>query len=108
MLIRSGEAPLAMMSMGEFRSISENGRKMLRVHTEFARVPGFLVMANPALPSPQLEAIRRAVLEFPSTEQGREFLSRSGFAGIRALKAGEVEALTPYVNPTRNALKPGN
>jgi len=107
-LIRSGEAPLAMMSMGEFRSISENGRKMLRVHTEFARVPGFLVMANPALPSPQLEAIRRAVLEFPNTEQGREFLSRSGFAGIRALKAGEVEALTPYVNPTRNALKPGN
>ena len=107
-LIRSGEAPLAMMSMGEFRSISENGRKSLRVHTEFARVPGFLVMANPALPAGQFGAIRRAVLEFPNTEQGREFLARSGFAGIRALKAGELEALAPYVNPTRNALKPVN
>jgi phosphonate transport system substrate-binding protein len=107
-LIRSGEAPLAMMSMGEFRAISENGRKELRVHTEFARVPGFLVMANPAMPAPQLEAIGRAILEFPDTEQGREFFKRSGFAGIRTLKAGELEALAPYVTPTRNALKPVN
>jgi len=107
-LIRSGEAPLAMMSMGEFRAISENGRKELRIHTEFARVPGFLVMANPALPAPQLEAISRAVLEFPNTEQGREFFKRSGFSGIRALKAGELDALSPYVNPTRKALKPVN
>jgi phosphonate transport system substrate-binding protein len=107
-LIRSGEAPLAMMSMGEFRAISENGRKELRVHTEFARVPGFLVMASPARPSPQLEAISRAVLEFPDTEQGREFFKRSGFSGIRTLKAGELEALAPYVAPTRNALKPAN
>jgi phosphonate transport system substrate-binding protein len=107
-LIRSGEAPLAMMSMGEFRSISENGRKMLRVHTEFARVPGFLVMASPAMPAPQLEAISRAILEFPDTDQGREFFKRSGFAGIRTLKAGELEALTPFVAPTRNALKPAN
>ena len=107
-LIRSGEAPLAMMSMGEFRAISENGRKELRIHTEFARVPGFLVMANPALPAPQLEAINRAILEFPDTDQGREFFKRSGFAGIRAVKAGELEALAPYVAPTRNALKPVN
>jgi len=107
-LIRSGEAPLAMMSMGEFRAISENGRKELRVHTEFARVPGFLVMASPAMPAPQLEAISRAVLEFPDTEQGREFFKRSGFSGIRTLKAGELEALTPFVAPTRNALKPAN
>ena len=107
-LIRSGEAPLAMMSMGEFRAISENGRKELRIHTEFARVPGFLVMANPALPAPQLEAISRAVLEFPNTDQGRDFFKRSGFSGIRALKAGELDALKPSVNPTRNALKPVN
>jgi phosphonate transport system substrate-binding protein len=107
-LIRSGEAPLAMMSMGEFRGISENSRKALRVHTEFARVPGFLVMVNPALPATQLEAIRRAILEFPDTDQGREFFKRSGFAGIRALKAGELDALTPYVATTRNALKAAN
>jgi phosphonate transport system substrate-binding protein len=107
-LIRSGEAPLAMMSMGEFRAISENGRKELRVQTEFARVPGFLVMASPAMPAPQLEAISRAVLAFPDTDQGREFFKRSGFSGIRTLKAGELEALAPYVAPTRNALKPAN
>jgi len=107
-LIRSGEAPLAMMSMGEFRAISESGRKELRVHTEFARVTGFLVMASPAMPAPQLEAISRAVLEFPDTEQGREFFKRTGFSGIRTLKAGELEALTPFVAPTRNALKSAN
>jgi len=107
-LIRSGEAPLAMMSMGEFRAISEDGRKELRVHTEFARVPGFVVMANPAMPATQLEAISRTILEFPNTDQGREFFKRSGFAGIRALKAGELDALTPFVAPTRNALKPAN
>ena len=67
-----------------------------------------MAAAQPAMPAPQLEAIGRAILEFPDTEQGREFFKRSGFAGIRTLKAGELEALAPYVTPTRNALKPVN
>jgi hypothetical protein len=32
------------------------------------------------MPAPQLEAISRSVLEFPDTDQGREFFKRSGFS----------------------------
>ena len=105
-LIRSGEAPFAMMSMGEFRNISEPVRKDLRIATEFARVPGFLVMLNPALSSEDRARVRSVVLRFPASPEGKAFFAQSGFADIRALKPGELAPLDAFTAITRAALRP--
>ena len=57
-LLLNGEAPLAMMSMGEFRAKPEAMRKSLRVVTEMAKLPGFLVMANPQMPAADKERLK--------------------------------------------------
>ena len=103
-LIRSGEAPLAMMSMGEFRAIGETTRSELKIATEFARVPGFLVMAGPQLPAAERERVKALMLKFPMSDDGKKFFSLSGFTNIREVKSGELDPLDAFVPATRTGL----
>lgn len=107
-LIRSGEAPMAMMSMGEFRSIGESLRKELRIAAEFARVPGFLVLVNPSLPAAARDRVAGLMARFAASEEGKRFFALSGFSSIRALRPGELEPLDAFVAQTRAGLAPQN
>lgn len=103
-LILSGEAPLAMMSMGEFRAIGEATRKNLKVAAEFAKLPAFLLMANPAQPAEERARLKELLLAFPGAPEGAAFFARSGFSTLRAVTARELESLDPFLVPTRAAL----
>lgn len=105
-MIRSSEAPLAMMSLGEFRQIGEATRSTLRIVTEFARVPGFLVMANPRLGNAERQQLRSLVLGFPKSEGGKSFAALAGVANIREVTGAELGALDAFVAQTRSGLAP--
>ncbi len=103
-LIRSGEAPMAIMSMGEFRAIGEETRKGLKIVTEFAKVPGFWVIANPALSAAEQKRVKALILQFPGTDDGKKFFSLSGFAHIRDITAADQKPLDEFVEQTRAGL----
>lgn len=103
-MIRSGEAPMAMMSMGEFRQIAEEVRKSLKIATEIAKVPGFLVIVNPKLDSAEKRRLQAQVLRLPQDADGKKFFSLSGVNNIREVSRGELESLDPFVAPTRAGL----
>lgn len=107
-LLVSGEAPLAMMSGGEFRAKPEAMRKSLRIVTEMAQLPGFMVMANPALPVAERAKLRELVLAFPGTEAGARFLAASGFTGIKPVDERDLKFLDAFTDTTRRSLFPGN
>jgi phosphonate transport system substrate-binding protein len=106
-VLRSGEAPLAIMSMGEFRAKPEAVRKSLRIVTEIAKLPGFLVMANPALTAGDRQRLKSLVLAFPKTEDGARFFGLSGFANIREVGESDLKSLDAYLEQTRAGLRPG-
>ena len=103
-LIRSGEAPMAMMSMGEFRQIGEEVRKSLKIATEMAKVPGFLVMVNPRLDAAEKQRLQAQMLRLPQDSEGKKFFSLSGFSNIREVTRTELESLDPFVLQTRAGL----
>lgn len=103
-LIRTGEAPMAMMSMGEFRAIGEEMRKTLKIVTEFAKVPGFWVMANPKLGAAEQQRVKALILQFPQTDDGKKFSSLSGVATIRDITAAEQIPLDDFAAQTRAGL----
>ena len=103
-VLRSGEAPLAIMSGGEFRAKPESVRKLLRVVGEITQLPGFLVMANPRLPESEKQRLKALILAFPQTEEGRRFFGLSGFSNIRPVLESELKGLDPYVDQTRKGL----
>lgn len=103
-LILNGEAPFAIMSMGEFRAKPEALRQSLRIVTEIATVPGFLVMANPAMAAADRQRLAEALWAMPSTEPGRRFFSLSGFTNVRRVDEREIATLDAYVDSTRRSL----
>lgn len=107
-VLDTGEAPIAIMSAGEFRQIAPEMRDRLQVWNEFARVPGFLVIAKPTMPEAQQARIRTLLLAFPATEEGKAFATLAGVRGIRAVTAEELSGLDPYVAETRARLLAGN
>ena len=103
-LLLSGEAPLAMMSMGEFRAKSEAMQKSLRIVTEMARLPGFLVMASPDLPAAERQRLQTWLLAFPTQAAGQRFLGLTGFTGIRPVQPQDLKFLDDHVEVTRRSL----
>jgi phosphonate transport system substrate-binding protein len=103
-VLGTGEAPLAIMSMGEFRAKTEAMRSTLRIVTEIAKLPGFLVMANPALPAAEQQRLKTLILAFPQTEEGKKFFALSGFANIRDVGEPELKPLDAFNEPTRKGL----
>lgn len=103
-MLRSGETPWALMSMGEFRAKPEALRQTLRIVHEFARLPGFYVMGNPKLPAAQRQRLRALILQFPRTEDGKRFFTLSGFADIREVADADLKFVDPFNDITRKAL----
>lgn len=103
-LLNSPDTPFAMMSMGEFRSIPEATRALLEIETEFAKIPAFTVLHAPGMVSERAAKLKAAMLSFGASAFGKSFFEQTGFRGVRALQAGELEALDPYILPTRAAL----
>jgi len=103
-VIRSGDAPLAIMSLGEFRAKPESMRQSLRIVTEFAQVPGFMAMVNPALAPAERQRLKVLLLKFPQTDLGRRFASLTGVTEIREVTAAELQRLDAYVEATRAGL----
>ena len=103
-MLRSGETPWAIMSMGEFRAKPESLRQSLRIVHEFARLPGFYVMGNPKLSAPVRQRLRALMLQFPTTEDGKRFFGLSGFANIREITDADLKFVDPFNDITRKAL----
>ena len=103
-VLRTGEAPLAIMSLGEFRAKPEAMRNTLRIVTEIAKLPGFLVMANPGLAAAELQRLKTLTLAFPQTEEGKKFFALSGFANIRDVGEPELKTLDAFNDVTRKGL----
>jgi ABC-type phosphate/phosphonate transport system substrate-binding protein len=95
---------MAIMSMGEFRQIDERMRNLLKIVTEFAKVPGFLIMTNPKLAPAEQQRVKTLMLQFPATDEGRRFFTLAGFSSIREVTAAELASLDAVVEQTRVGL----
>jgi phosphonate transport system substrate-binding protein len=102
----SQDAPLAMMSMGEFRAIREEIRNSLQVFREFARVPGFLLLAGPRLAERDVETLRAALLRLMASDEGRRFASLAGVQQIRPPLPAELKSLDAFLDETRAQVRP--
>lgn len=103
-VLRSGEAPWAVMSMGEFRAKPESMRQSLRVVRQITTVPGFYVMANPRLSTAQRQRLKALVLAFPGSPDGARFFELSGFRGIREITEADLSFADPFNDATRRGL----
>jgi ABC-type phosphate/phosphonate transport system substrate-binding protein len=104
-VVLRGDAAAAICSGGEFRAIPEAQRNLLQVHTTFAEVASFVIMASPKMPAWEQQALKKTLLHFgQGTEEGRAFFTATGISGIGEVDAGTMEAMDAYVDATRRLL----
>lgn len=104
-VLDSGEAPLAIMSAGEFRAIAPSMRDKLEVWNEFARVPGFLVIAKPTMPPAQQSRIQALLHAFIASDEGKDYGGLTGVRAIRAVADDELKSIDPFIAETRAGLR---
>lgn len=107
-VILSGEAPFAIMSMGEFKAKPEALRQSLRIVSQFAVLPGFWVMLHPDTSPADQQKMGAALKALPASDAGKRFFGLSGFTNIRPVVESELAELDAYVETTRRALLGGN
>jgi phosphonate transport system substrate-binding protein len=104
-VVLRGDALAAMCSGGEFKAIPDAVRSQLAIVTPFTEVPGFLYLVSPAASAAQAQALKELLLRFSQhADEGRAYFAATGFTSLRELPAGLMEALDPYVEPTRRLL----
>jgi phosphonate transport system substrate-binding protein len=100
-----GDAVAAICSGGEFRAIPETVRTQLAVHTTFAEVASFVVMASPKLAARDAQDAKQSLLRFGAgSDEGKAFFNATGFSGIGEVEPGTMEAMDAYVETTRRLL----
>ena len=104
-LLKSGDAPLAMMSMGEFRSIQGDLRNEIEIFSEFAKVPGFIILAKLGMPASQVETLRTTLLRLVDTDEGAQLKTLTGIAKIRPILDDDLRSLDDVADETRALMK---
>lgn len=104
-MVLRGDARAAICSAGEFRAIPDGVKAQLVVHSTFAEVPGFMVMASPRLGGEARGALRENLLQFArGSEEGKAFFAATGFQALRDIGPGLMESLDAFAEATRRAL----
>ncbi len=102
----SGLAAAAVTTSQGLLQMPDEFRGKLVVHKHIADIPAFVFLVKPDLPREQVERIRAALLAFPQTAEGSDFLRHTGYTAIRPVTEAAMKRADPYLKETRKVLQP--
>lgn len=104
-MLLSADAVAAIMSNGEFRSLPSEESARLKIVEVFARIPNFIILAHPRLPSDQQASLKAQLKSFLADKtEGFAFAQATGVTGIVDVDDKVLRELDAYVVPTRRAM----
>jgi phosphonate transport system substrate-binding protein len=66
---------------------------------------GQVFLTHPRVRDAEAQAIRRALLQYAATAQGRRFIAHGGFGSLVPLDGRELQAFKPYALDAQRALR---
>ena len=104
-MLLSADAVAAIMSNGEFRLLPAEESARLKIVEVFARIPNFIVLAHPRLPSDQQASLKAQLKSFLADKtDGVAFAQATGVTAIVDVDDKVLRELDAYVVPTRRAM----
>ena len=92
----NGHAAAAILGLHPYRLLPPELRQQLRVLTETAPLSSLMYLTHPRLRDREANAIRRALLDFAATPEGKAFMLHGGYGGFAAVDGSELRAFRPY------------
>jgi phosphonate transport system substrate-binding protein len=104
-MLLTGDAAAAIMSNGEFRALPAEESARLRIVDTIARIPNFVVLANPRLNRGLVARLKTQLRSFLADPQdGAAFKEATGITGINDVDEAQLRELDSYVDQTRLAM----
>lgn len=97
----AGEADAGLATDSALRQLPSDLQQKVRSINTGLRFPHLFTMAHRRLGDPLIARINSALLTFPETAEGRQFMERSGFLGYQKISDEEVRVMKPYVEMYR-------
>lgn len=92
-----GEADAGLATITALKQLPADVQQQVRSIGTGLRFPHLFTLAHRRLGEAEIERIKRALLAFPDTQEGRQFMEKSGFKGYEDISADELGSLVPYV-----------
>jgi len=102
--LKTGEAAFALMSQGEFNAKDVELKKTLTPVNTFVKLPGFFIMINAKATSSEQQKMKSLILDFPKSEQAKQFFSSTGFTGLQPPTDDQLKFLDSFTESTRQGL----
>jgi phosphonate transport system substrate-binding protein len=96
MQVVNGRTAAAMLGLHPFMLLPADLRQQLRVLIETAPLSSLMYLTHPRLRDQEANAIRKALLEFATTPEGKAFMQHGGYGGFVAVDGSELRAFRPY------------
>lgn len=93
-----GEAEAGVTTVEAMKLLPADVQAQLRVVGTGKRTPHLFTLANRRLGEAEIARIKRALLAFPATEQGRQFMDSKAFKGYEEVTPEDLRDLQPYVD----------
>lgn len=97
----AGEVDAGLATLSALKQLPPDLQQQVRIINTGRRFPHLFTMAHRRLGEPLIARLKEALLAFPETEAGRQFMERSAFVGYEAISADEIEQMKPYVEMYR-------
>lgn len=97
----AGEADAGLATASALKQLPPDVQQRVRQVNTGQRFPHLFTMAHRRLGEPLVGRLKTALLAFPETDEGRQFMERSGYLGYEPIAADEVAAMKPYVEMYR-------
>lgn len=94
--MKRGEADAAVIGSGPYLLMPEETRAGIRVIADLGHCPNATFMAHPRQGKETIDTIRRALVEFADTVEGKAFMSRYDYQGFKPVSAKELAAMDEY------------
>ncbi len=103
--LQRGEAQAAIIGSAPYAQLPEDLRESLRIVATSESIPNQFILASPDLPPARIAAVRKALLEFAASVEGRQFFERSGFNGLKPATEADLMKMETYARDVQSLMK---
>lgn len=96
-----GEADAGLATLTALKQLPPDLQQQVRIIGSGLRFPHLFTMAHRRLGEATILRLKEALLAFPETPEGRQFMEKSAYLGYEAISDEEIRALKPYVEMYR-------
>ena len=105
MQVINGRADAAILGLHPYNLMPPDVRSQLRVLAETPSLSSLMYLTHPRLSDAEVQAIRRALLDFAASPEGQAFMQHGGYGGFTQVDGSELRAFRPYALQAQEMLR---